>query len=242
VTAARRDERPLRRRRPRWFFVPFAVVSGLLAIAGFTRSFVLPVARGGFSAPAFVHVHGALFVAWVVLLITQSVLVARRHVGLHRSLGWVAAALVPAMLVSGVVVAIWATRREVRAGVGDAPLAFFLGNLTDLATFGLLAGWALLGRRPPETHRRLIAMATIVLLGAPAIRLVSPVTVHVVAGLTAVTLAFIGAVVGYDLRSSGRVHPVTLWGGVAVLANLLAQGPLGATAAWLTVARRIISD
>lgn len=115
----------------RLFFVAFALVAATLVLTGFGRTFFLPLARRTFSAPWFVYAHGTLFLTWIGLLVTQSTLVARHRTALHRSLGRVAAGLIPLMVASGVVVAFWASARDVRKGGGDEVVAFFCGELMD---------------------------------------------------------------------------------------------------------------
>ncbi len=53
--------------RPR-FSVAFIATAMRLVLAGFGRTFVVPMMRGTFSVPWFVYVHAALFFAWTGLL------------------------------------------------------------------------------------------------------------------------------------------------------------------------------
>jgi hypothetical protein len=55
---------------------------------GFARSYFL---KGYFGAPPLpsllVHVHGAVSTGWIVLFVSQILLVAQHRVGVHRRLG-----------------------------------------------------------------------------------------------------------------------------------------------------------
>lgn len=155
---------PLRRWRA--YFVVFALAIAALVLTGFGRTFFLPLARRTFSAPWFVYVHGALFLTWIVLLLSQSALVVRRRTRAHLRVGRVAFAIVPLMVGSGVVVAIWSSARDLSRGGGDGVVATFGGELMDMLVFGTLATAGLLTRRYAQWHKRLIVLATLGVLGA----------------------------------------------------------------------------
>ena len=78
----------------RLFYGGMAIAMGLTVFAGFSSTYYLRFFAGGPEATltggpfsALVHVHGALFTAWVLLFIVQTALVARRRVAVHRRLG-----------------------------------------------------------------------------------------------------------------------------------------------------------
>ncbi len=214
-------------RAPRLYLVWFSVGVATIVLLGFTRTFFLPLVRHAFAAPWFVYIHGALFFAWIALLVAQAHLVAARQVPRHRSLGRVAAVLIPLMVASGVIVALWSTARDYRAGGGPPRIAFFYGQLTDLAMFTGFAVAALLARRRPPLHKRLILLATLAVFGAAAARV--PI---IGAASNYVTLVFLLALAGYDWRSSGRLHPLTLAGGLVLMAGTFTQDAIGASPLW----------
>ena len=63
----------------RWFFTSMAIVMLAVSIAGFTPAIAYPAAR---RAPLthLAAAHGIVFFAWLLLFLTQSLLVATRHV------------------------------------------------------------------------------------------------------------------------------------------------------------------
>jgi len=70
------------------FFPGMAVLLLATVFFGFARTYYL---AGVFRAPLpnlLVHIHGAVFSAWILLLIAQTSLVASGRVDLHRRLGW----------------------------------------------------------------------------------------------------------------------------------------------------------
>lgn len=217
------------------YFVTFTVVFALLVLAGFTRTFFIPVARGTFVRPLIVHIHGALFFGWTMLLFLQALLAATKRLRLHRLVGSVAGWLIIPMLVMGTIVAARDTVHDVRAGQGDAALSFFYGELADLAMFGLLAGAAMLMRNKPEFHKRWVIMGSLGLLGAAIGRIpeIRDFGLHIFVGL--VVSVFL-----YDLASRRSVHIATFIGAATLLLLNLTEEPIGNTRAWIGEAHRLL--
>ena len=112
---------------------------------GFARSFFLRPLFPDHPSPSepIFYVHGAVFTAWLVLLVTQPFLVTAGRTDLHRALGRLGAVLAASMLVLGVTAAIVAARRPTGfIGVPVPPLQFLtipLFGMTLFATFVALA-------------------------------------------------------------------------------------------------------
>ena len=109
-----------------------------------------------------------------------------------------------------------------------------------MATFGSLVVLAVLKRGRPETHKRLMLLATISLLDAAAARMPIPGVQDHPLGYYAVTDAFIAAAMFYDFASRRSVSPVYLWGGLAIVAEQWARDALGATAVWQSLAAKVL--
>ena len=212
----------------------FVVVIVVAVSLGFGRTVVLPTLRGTFSRPWFVYLHGTLFVVWVSLLAVQVWLISRRQVRLHQRLGMLGAVLVPLMAVSGVVVSVWATNRDVALGQPGA-IVFFFGLLMDMLMFFAFGCAALLTRRRPALHKRLIVFATLAILGAAIGRI--PVVGN---AANALTVVLVFAVVAYDLTIDRRVRAVTLIGGALFLAGVYTETAIGETDAWRRVGPRVL--
>ena len=228
----------LRRAAPhRYYFIAFALVAALLVLTGFTRTFFLPLASGTFSRPWFVYVHGLLFFAWISLLVIQALLAVRRQLDWHRRLGWVGVAMIPLMTASGVMVAYWATRRDVAAGQGADALSFFFGTLMDMLLFASLATAAVIARRSSAAHKRLILLATLAVLGAAVGRI--PV---VGAFANYLTVFLILSIATLDVLTIRQVHRATLLGGAWLLIGIFTETTIGNTNAWLSVAQRIVGN
>jgi hypothetical protein len=102
----------------------------------------------------------------VVLLIVQSALVRVRKVQIHRTLGWFGVGLGTIIPVLGLSTAITMDRFNI-AHFHEAEASPFLAiQLNDVICFAVLFTLAVLWRRKPELHRRLILMASCVLTSA----------------------------------------------------------------------------
>ena len=225
--------RPVRDKSDRLFFSGMALASALMLFLGFLPSYFHRSAE----LPALTllyQLHGAVFTAWVALLVAQTALVAGRRTDIHRTLGVAGAVLAALVFVVGVAVSVETLRRN--GGPPGDPRKFFAIPIGDIIVFGVLVTAAVVQRRQPETHKRLMLLATISLLTA-AIALFAASGHGRGAGLVSRHRCLRLALVLYDLASRGRVHPATLWGGAMVVGfKPLLYYALAGTPAWLAVA------
>jgi hypothetical protein len=112
-----------------------------------------------------VHVHGILFTAWILLFATQTTLVAVRRTALHKKLGILSGVLAFAMVVAATAVAIALAKRGQALGL-PPPLVFLAGPLSGVVLFGTLVTAGFYTRRRRDTHKRLMLLATITIIGA----------------------------------------------------------------------------
>jgi hypothetical protein len=92
-------------RNDNFFFAGMALLILATVFVGFARTYFL---AGVFRAPLpniLIHIHGAVFSAWIVLLITQISLVTAGRVDIHRKLGLWGFGLACLMVVLGVLAA-----------------------------------------------------------------------------------------------------------------------------------------
>lgn len=219
------------RERDRRFYTGMAVAALLAAFAGFARTYFLKTITGAPAVSPLVHVHAAAFSAWMLLLVAQTTLVAAGRTGLHRRLGVAGAALAGAMIVLGTMTAIAAARHGHKPALASDPLAFLAISLGDLSVFVVLAGAGLWLRRQPETHKRLMLLATVGGLLPAAIARIPGISGHS-PRTAAVTAAFLLAGPIYDWASRRRVHPVYLWACPAIVLYVPLRLVVGQTDAW----------
>jgi hypothetical protein len=209
---------------------------------GFGPSIVNPATRTAPVTP-LVAIHGAVYGAWLLVFLAQTTLVATRRVAAHRRLGTAAMLLVPIMVVLGYMTAIAMGRRGFDLSgdihVKGDPLLGMVNPLGDLLLFIVLVAAAYALRRRSETHKRLMLLATIGgLMPAPLAHLIGHLFDPRMAPLILVPLIpFLFASAVYDRLSRGRIHPVSLWGALAILLFfLLLNGLIGPSATWHRVA------
>jgi hypothetical protein len=200
---------------PRWVAKYFYFVMSLLIAGVVVYAFSHTVGRRLIHAvprrPVLLWMHGIIFSAWVAFYILQSALVRIRKVKLHRTLGWIGAALGASVILVGfrvpVVMAQFAIdylQRDPRAAHAFLAIPFL-----DMVTFTTCFGLAVLWRSKPELHRRLMLIATCALTAAAfgrmdMIRSIPPLGFYF--GVDALIL--LGVV--RDLVVNRRIHAVYL--------------------------------
>ena len=227
----------------RRFYLAFVLVIFAAVLLGFGRTFFL---RAWFPEWVELHapkepyflLHGTFAAAWFVTLIAQSSLITAGRVDLHRRLGTISMGLAAAVVVTGVAAAVIAARRPSGFIDIEAPPQVFLAiPLLGLVPYAAFVALAYAYRRNAQAHKRLMLLASLSIIGAAVIRWPfdtmfqpSPVPGYAVFDLAA--LAFLLPLLAWDLMTLRRVHPATLYGGLALVAIVPIIGLISQTAAW----------
>lgn len=229
----------------RIFFSSLAVLLALLVFVAFGPTYYWTAFGEGVTHTALgvrftgiFHVHGAVFTAWVVLFVVQTLLIASRRVALHRRIGYSGAVVAAAMVILGLLVAIETARAGIAPAGGD-PVSFMIVPMGDMVLFSGFVAAAILLRRNTDAHKRLMVVAYACLLVATLSRISA---VSAIGPAAPVLGSFFPIVAGmvFDRRVHGRVHRVYLWG----LAILLASGirvPIGESVAWRSLASWLLT-
>jgi hypothetical protein len=211
------------------FYVGMSALFVVIVAVGFAptfylRPYVLPAevfVRHGPALPLYLVLHGTILTSWVVLAAVQPVLVVTRRVHLHRRLGVAGACLAVAV----VAVSVWTVVVRDAPVIDEFPTRGF-GNLMPVMTFSTIAGLGIYFRRDSDTHRRLMLIASIPLMGPALDRFarialgLSESQVGAFIGLSLIVL--LALVVVHDLVTRRRIHRGTAWG----LAGYFLVGPL----------------
>jgi ethanolamine utilization microcompartment shell protein EutS len=214
-----------------------AVLAAVAVFAGFAPSYFLKTVYGTPALSPLLHIHGALFTTWILLLVTQTALVAARRTDLHRRLGIGGAALAAVMTVLALMVSIDGGRRGAAAS-GEAALGFLAIPLGTVVVFPALVGVALALRRKTDAHKRLMLIATIELVTAGVGRL-GFLAAYGPLGFFIASDLFIVALWIYDYATRGRIHAASLWGGLFLIASQVLRVAVSGTETWLSFARWI---
>jgi xanthosine utilization system XapX-like protein len=221
-----------RRNAERIFFSGMALLLCLVVFIGFFATFF---GAGFVRAPlpnAVLRVHGIVFTAWMLLLVTQAALVSTGRVAWHRTLGIIAFGLPPLMVGLGVIAAVDALGRKVSIGPLDPATSLAL-PLVNIMAFAIVIAAAWKARRRPDAHKRLVLLATISLSTAALGRIPwAQLDVSAAAGPVIGLAALILLLVGYDVLTLRRVHRSTMWAAPIVFAAGALAVPFGMTPAW----------
>jgi hypothetical protein len=156
---------------------------------------------------------------WVLLFLTQTFLISRRRLALHRLLGTAGAGLAIVVVIFGCYTILADIARQSPGADSKVQWETFVAfDGISLLVFGGLVATALYLRKRPEIHRRLMLVAMIALLPPAFGRLVANVT-HQHVELVALFLMFVSVLSfsAFDAMRHDRLHPAFLWGGAAVL-------------------------
>lgn len=248
---------PQRHPADRAFYATMVVMVWAAILSGFIYNNLRKLLDGTLTYPWIVHIHAVAFVAWLFFFTMQVLFVRYGRVATHRRIGWFGAGLAALMVALGVMTAI--TTEKLKFGTPAADTRFLSVMFADMLAFGGLVAAAVLLRRSPAGHKRLMLVATLVLTDAGFGRWFSPVIgewmgqtnfweIHTLAEgawpfvrfqlLPAYVL--ISAVGVFDLITRRRLHPAYLAAlGWCVPLHLLA-GWLYFQPFWSTIAVRII--
>jgi len=182
-----------------------SLLIAVVIVYGFSNTIDRRLIHANPGPPILLWIHSVVFSSWVGFYILQSALVRIRKVKLHRTLGWVGAALGATMVVLGPWVALVMARFDTAQLHRPNRDAFLIVPLSDILAFAIFLALAIVWRRNPEHHRRLMLIASCVLTGAAFGRM----------PLMHAPLQFYGGIDGLivlgvsrDLLVSRRIHAV----------------------------------
>lgn len=183
------------------FFPAMALLLLVIVVTGFAKTYFLPGMMFAKLPNALVHMHGAVFISWMLLLVTQTFLAATHNLKWHMKIGVLSLVLIPAMSILGVLTLFDFIRR---AEPDEGPELLLAGDLETLLIFVALTSWALLARRNSAEHKRLMILGTMAIMGPALARmnLSVGVTLAIIGGLPLLVLL-------YDLWQTRRVHRAT---------------------------------
>ncbi len=220
-----------------------AIGALLVVVVGFARTYFLRLWLGLPPLAMFIHVHAAIMLAWIIVLVAQVLLVARKRLAWHRRLGWTALGLAALVLVMGTSATWRAAVREVTGHTEDAPIQLtVLGlEMTQMALFAAFASLGFIWRRRPAYHKRMMIMATAAMLPNPIVRILGALHIGSINNTTVLIIdALILAVVVTDAARHRHLHPAFGWGAATAIGGIQAALVFAPSAAWHAFATRLI--
>lgn len=219
----------------RWMYVFMAGLFLATAVIGFAPNSAAILASELPNPPLVVHVHAALMVAWLGLLLAQTTLVAMGRKSLHRSLGVISFVLAPCVVIGMVVVMLWRQRTMADFGLLGPAANIMLAQGRSIFYFAVFFLWAVLVRRRDlETHKRMMILATVVLLPAGIGRMTwLPTTApESYDALHGYMLLLVAPAIAYDFARLGRPHRAYVIGLLLLLPWMIATHFLWNTPLW----------
>jgi hypothetical protein len=219
--------------------IPLGFLMAAIAIGGFWRTYFGPLFTGQSRAEWMVHLHAAIFMGWMGLVLLQSYLAVAGRTALHVRVGKWGMAYGVALVVSGLTFSLMKLSHQVAEVGVDGVRGGFLAPFVDSLTFSIFLGAAWFTRKRPALHRRFILLATTTLLIVAVGRLFggtrSVATGDVIPYLL-LWLSPLWIAMAYDWVRHRTVHPVYAVGAFLLIALRYRQ-LLRETDAWLAVSR-----
>jgi hypothetical protein len=154
------------------FYAGMAWLFVIVAVVGFAPRSVAIVGGTMPMPPLVVHLHAAVMASWTALLAIQATLSLCGRIDLHRRAGLTSLMVGPAVLI--MLIAVTIIRQNDAAAT---PAAAVVNNILFLQIraillFPLFFVWGLRTRRlDPQTHKRMMLLATLMLLDAAIARM-----------------------------------------------------------------------
>lgn len=204
------------------FYFWMTLLMAFFVFGGFGMTYLAPLASGTFPpAPPVVHFHGIFYFGWMVLLVTQSLLVNVKNVRMHRSLGTFGIALATGLVFFGALITILGAANGWTGP--NSPGLFYL-SLVAPPSFAVLFTMAIRAVRTPAQHRNLILLASLSVLmpGINRLYMMGLGLTDVPFYPTYLTMdAMIAAIFIHDWRKDGTIGRPTMIGAAIVVGSQL---------------------
>ena len=165
------------------FYIAYSGILLAVVLVGFSRTYYLRTIFTVPPMPSGALLHGAVLTGWFIGAMLQPFWVATRRINVHRIAGWLLTVLSVGL--------VWTSAKLILAGAADmgrrAPLMLARGippdQIREVAatafwsagaaaiTFTVLFIWALIQRRSPQTHKRLMLIASVSIIQPALVRI-----------------------------------------------------------------------
>lgn len=238
---------PVHHKYDNTFFLLLVGLMWLGILMGFVPEIIRHIQHPRFTYPWIIYVHGVVFVGWLCLLTTQILLVRNRKIALHRRLGQIGIYWAIALPIVGVVTAFIMDRMAVHLFPHFKP-SFISVQYGDLVLFSLLAGSALVLRKVPAAHKRLMLLGTLCLVDAGFARWWSSGLAHMFGNgyWSHVLQAYLGNILlilalgAYDLVTRHRLHRAYAYGAMVAIGGQLLLVWLYLSPWWTPISFKLI--
>ena len=229
------------------FFLTYIVLIWLAVLGGFIPRLIRHAVSGAAAYPISIHVHAVISVAWMALLTWQTLLIRKREVRLHRKIGIAGAVLAGLVVLVGLWVPL--SVESLALGTPKSRPPFIAIELSNIIEFAGLATAAILARKQPSAHKRLILLATLSLTPAAFNRLIGLPLLLPLLGLglwqtyiqifAATNLMVLGMGL-YDWSTRRQLHPAWFLGALWMFVGQVTACWLYYAPGWKVIATSIL--
>jgi hypothetical protein len=179
------------------------------------------------NATTVIHIHGALLMMWLTLLVVQPMLIHFKKIKLHRSLGKVSYVLGPLIIISMFLVGKGSYWRGIEVVSETDMLAVLVLDMRGLFSFAIFWALAMAYRKTPSAHMRYMIATGILAIGPGVGRgLMASFDFSLYAALSitdVIDLVIIGVLLGVDLVRKNDFKPYLVVFSVLLVGKVLWQ-------------------
>lgn len=209
-----------------YFYLGMALFLMLIVFVGFWPSYFSTILPANEMSPPtggviwVIHVHALVFIGWLVALLVQTILIARKRIGTHMKIGRYGLFIGGAVFITGLLVLSLSSAARIASGESSltGETIFTVGVWMQMVNFAILLGLGYKNRRRPSHHKRYMLFATIAILPAAVIRMWY---IFGMWSLLIFLVLILGITLGHDLLRLKRIHKATLIGAGLLLADVV---------------------
>ncbi|HEX2846126.1 MAG TPA: hypothetical protein VHN59_06230 [Chitinophagaceae bacterium] len=218
-----------------------------IGLVGFFAVFVgfgktLPPAIRDERTPISIYIHGAFAFCWLCLFFIQATLIRYNNFRLHKALGIFGAFIAIGTALTMLPAGVYQVQKDLDKGLGEASYSNIVGVVTNATIFLAIVIAGILNRKNPPVHKRLMLLATILVLWVAWFRFrhyfPSVPRPDIWFGLVLSNSLIIVSWI-WDRSVNGRLHPVLGWVGAFIIAEQTFEVIMFDSPAWRLVGKGI---
>ena len=224
------------------FFTAIAMIGIIAILVGFSKTFIIPLVSGTKTWPLTIYAHAFFVFGWVIIFLTQSLLIQNKKYKIHIFIGRWAAFIAVGAAISIIPASLFQIERELKEGLGQTAISSIVGSLASASMFLILVTLGILNRKRPQVHKRFMLLATIILIWPAWFRwrhyfpsVERPdIWFAVVLSDSLILVAFI-----WDWLKNKYIHPALLYGGLFIIAENVMEILLFDSKGWRVLANTL---
>jgi hypothetical protein len=227
----------------RWMYAGMAAWLALASVVGFAPRSMAILEGAIVNPPLVVHVHAAMMAIWLGLLVAQATLAATGRLQFHRTLGLISFVIGPCLVAAMIAVTSWRYHQRVDLGQIVPGSNTLLAQIRAIVYFSMFFTWAIVVRKhDSETHKRMMILATVVLVPAAVSRMTwLPTTMPAsYLSLHASMLLLLVPAFVYDIVRRGAIHKAYWIGLLLLLPWVVATHLFWSNPWWVETAKRFM--